>query len=149
MGPISLFILNKLLLDSGEKTPKELEPRKTDRLTLIQVKSLTGLNKGSIRESDHGVLALKNGVEGFGKPLHHARFRPGVIKSWKNALTICKEVARKRYGFDLLFIDNNSSADKVSVLCPRCYTYWNWDETLDNNLNKSSDRLCGVCRNSN
>lgn len=145
MGPLFLFVLNRLFDEQGDPDEPASTGTRTGRFTLIQVKSLRGLNKGSIRIEDPGTLTLKKGIDGYGKPLHLTRYRPGVIKSWKNARAICQEVARTRYRFDLLFIDNHPAPERVRVLCPRCLTYWNWDESLSRNLGQEHGRLCPHC----
>ena len=83
MGPLSLFVLNSLMQGKHDEDEPDRLPPRIGRFTLIQVKSLQGLNKGSIRIEHPGILILKNGVEGYGKPLHLTRYRPGIIKSWK------------------------------------------------------------------
>jgi len=145
MGPLSLFVLNSLLQKRHDEDEPEHVPPRIGRFTLVQVKSLRGLNKGSIRIENPGILALKNGVDGYGKALYLARYRPGIIKSWKNARAVCQEIARIRYHFDLLFIDDHLDSERVRVLCPRCRTYWTWNEASFQNIVLEAGRLCTHC----
>jgi hypothetical protein len=121
--------------------------RRRGRMTLIQIKALRDLKKGSIRIRRPGVLALCPGVHECARPLRRTRFRPGGLKAFKNAALILLEIARQRYRFDLLFVEDvNRQRERVEVLCPHCQRYWSWRDSLPNDLRKPSGRLCEHCR---
>ena len=146
MGPLSVYLIHTVMANRSEQPAFTGEMPGETHFTLVQLKCLRGVNKGSIRTETLGTLALCEGTDGFGQPLHRVRYNPIHLKSWRNARLICQEIARMRYHFDLLFMDNHPDDDRVHVLCPHCQTYWTWHETIPNDLKRVSGRICRTCR---
>jgi len=147
MGPFSLLTLHALRTneDSGHWATESRPPR---GMTLLQVQSLSNLRMGTIRPVRANILALRRGVEGYGRSLYKVYFHPWRLRSILNAHHICEEVARTEYRFDLLFVSHTPAGKRVEVLCPMCHRYWTWTEGAPNNLRTPNGRRCPSCNDS-
>jgi len=140
-----LEALSRLIFPFKDKAYSKAGGKKRGKMTLFHVMALNNVTKGCIRPLAYGVMGLKKGATGYGSNLFRAKHRPGLF-FMKNAQILCREAARERYRFDILFIDRAPWADEVNVLCPRCNDYWTWQDTLENDLRQESGRLCPDCQ---
>ena len=144
MGPLSLLALQcRKPADAAFSSPLRDTP--TRGMTLLQIQSLNHLGMGNIRTLQTNILGLRRGIRGYGRSLFKVHFHPWRMRSILNAQRLCLEVARTRFGFDLLFVERGPDQDIVHVRCPVCHAYWPWRQGLPNDLRTTAGRRCPHC----